>query len=292
MTTRIAPTPSGFLHLGNAFSFLLTWLLVQKNKGILWLRIDDLDNERFRQAYLDDIFDNLDWLQITWDKGAKNATDFLQNYSQHLRLPHYEKALTTLISQQKIYGCQCSRQQLKNKQTCDCKNIALDTQSHTKNIAWRMAVPHNHLIDFQEVNFKNTQQSQTTSLNLYEILGDFVIRKKDNKPAYQLASVFDDALFEIDFIVRGLDLLPSTAAQIYIAKTLGQESFANIKFLHHDLLLDQNHQKLSKSANSTSLQALRKQNANPKIVYQQFATWIGYEKQATNIEKITDLLFL
>ena len=96
LKTRIAPTPSGLLHEGNGISFLLTYALARAYEGQILLRIDDLDAERMRLAYLDDIFRTLDWLGIEWDEGPSSVADFQQNWSQHHRLDLYQNALDTL----------------------------------------------------------------------------------------------------------------------------------------------------------------------------------------------------
>ena len=113
--SRIAPTPSGFLHKGNAFSFLLTWILVRKTSGTLTLRIDDIDKNRKRPEYLQDIFETLHFLGIDWDKGAKNPTDFEANYSQHHFLEIYQKKIEILKSKNAIFECACSRSEIQNR---------------------------------------------------------------------------------------------------------------------------------------------------------------------------------
>ncbi|MFY7786598.1 MAG: glutamate--tRNA ligase family protein [Thermoflexibacteraceae bacterium] len=285
--SRIAPTPSGFLHIGNAFSFLYTWLLVQKYEGKLLLRIDDLDNERFRMAYLDDIFATLEWLGITYHEGANSPTDFLANYSQHKRIDLYQDFLAKLVQKNRVYACECSRSQIQTAQKelkslvypqlCLHKKIPLQ-QAET---AWRVHIPTDTFIKITSIDCSITQ------LDVARILGDFVVRKKDGLPAYQIASVVDDLHYRINCVVRGIDLLPSTAAQLYLAKLTEQTDFQTIKFIHHSLLVDDKGNKLSKSQAATAIRDVRTSLKSATPIYQAFARWVGLP--ATVIQTLADL---
>jgi glutamyl/glutaminyl-tRNA synthetase len=108
--TRIAPTASGHLHLGNAYNFILTWWLARSSKGELALRIDDGDYERCRREYVEEIFKDLDWLGLDYDSGAIGVDDFFTHHSQTLKREHYFSYLSQL---DKSYVCQCSRKKVK-----------------------------------------------------------------------------------------------------------------------------------------------------------------------------------
>src|SRR5688572_26651686 len=110
--TRIAPTPSGFLHLGNVFSFALTAAIARKTGAKIFLRIDDLDQERCEKRYVQDIFDTLDFMEIPWDEGPRNAREFEADYSQLQRLPLYEKVLHELVDFGLVYACRCTRTEI------------------------------------------------------------------------------------------------------------------------------------------------------------------------------------
>ncbi|HEX8529770.1 MAG TPA: glutamate--tRNA ligase family protein, partial [Cytophagales bacterium] len=153
--SRLAPTPSGFLHLGNAFSFALTWLLVRHHGGTLLLRIDDIDNERRRPAYVDDVFQTLRWLQLDWDAGPKDPTDFEAHFSQLHALNRYAQLLEALRRAGVLYACNCSRSQVQASSvnglypgTCRHRNLTLDTPD----VAWRVHVPADTLISIPEYN--------------------------------------------------------------------------------------------------------------------------------------------
>src|SRR5690606_41399145 len=113
LVTRIAPTPSGLLHLGNAWSFTLTWLAARAAGGHVWLRIDDLDAARAQDEYLEDIFASLRWLGLDWDSGPRDVADFKARYSQTLRLDRYRAAVETLKAGGHLYACTCTRSQLR-----------------------------------------------------------------------------------------------------------------------------------------------------------------------------------
>ena len=154
--TRIAPTPSGLLHEGNGASFLLTYALARAYEGQILLRIDDLDAERMRIEYLDDIFRTLDWLGIEWDEGPTSVADFQQNWSQHHRLDLYQNALEELKNTEGVvYACNCSRKQINAAslnglypQTCRFKHLDFEA----KETAWRIHVPESTSVSVKNVN--------------------------------------------------------------------------------------------------------------------------------------------
>ena len=265
---RIAPTPSGFLHLGNVYNFLLTQALSQQLGGNLLLRIDDLDRQRFRKTYLDHIFETLAWLDLPWQEGPKNPDDFTANFSQQLRLPQYDTILKKLVEKQAVYACTCSRTQLEHSPnrlydgTCRNKSIALDTP----NAAWRLHVPNDTTITFNDA-FMGRQQ-----IHLQNATGDFVVRKKDGLPAYQVTSVSDDLAYNISHIVRGVDLLSSTAAQLFMAERLDLTEFKTIQFYHHPLITDELGNKISKSTGSIT-QSPFDFTDTPMGVKQAFSRW-------------------
>ncbi|MSQ79621.1 MAG: hypothetical protein EXR21_08105 [Flavobacteriaceae bacterium] len=242
--TRIAPTPSGLLHIGNAFSFLITQLWAKKNGAKILLRIDDLDSERSRPAYIEDIFETLEWLGIEWQEGPNSPDDFMRNWSQRKRMAIETPLMTSLNA--KIFACQCSRKDLEGHSIypgiCLHKGIPLNTPYTTL----RIVVPENTVVEIAENIFA-----------LGKEIGSFIIRKRDGIPAYQLASLLDDVQFGITHIVRGEDLLPSTASQIYLAGQLALGGFAKCSFHHHPLLKNDSGEKLSKSKGADSLREMR-----------------------------------
>ena len=242
--SRIAPTPSGYLHLGNAFSFILTWLLVRKRGGVLHLRIDDLDAARRREAYIEDIFRTLDWLGMDYDEGPSGPDDFYRNHSQQHRIPAYEALLQDLRARGALFACTCSRKEIQLAAadgqypgTCRDRGLPFDAPE----TAWRIRTPENAQATWHDA----IRGPQTVFL--HAAMRDFVVRRKDGIPAYQIASLSDDLAMGINCIVRGADLLDATAAQLLLADLLDRPAFAHIQWFHHPLLLDAQGHKLSKS---------------------------------------------
>lgn len=277
--TRLAPTPSGYLHLGNIFSFALTAALAERNGAGILLRIDDMDRARANPAYIRDIFDTLRFLGLPWTEGPQDAQELEARYSQHHRLALYNQALEKLRHTGLIYACNCSRAQILQQSpegiypgTCRHKGLSPDSPD----VAWRL----------------NTEEAKTISVRtpdgaflqaaLPADLQDVVIRKKDGFPAYQLSSVVDDVFFGIDLIVRGYDLWPSTLVQLYIAHLLNEEAFLNTAFYHHALLLDGHQRKLSKSAGDTSVHFLRQQGFSAEEIYLRLGKELGLSEPVTH----------
>ncbi len=258
LKTRFAPTPSGYLHLGNAFSFVLTWLYARTHKGNIHLRIDDIDTQRSRLEYIEDIFESLEWLGLDWDSGAESPDDFSKNHSQTLHLEEYAQALELLKQYANLYACNCSRKKIKDnadengQYAAHCLHKSLE--HHKSGVALRIHLP----TSANQVCFYDLEKKGNYQLNLLEIMRDFVVWGKNKMPAYQLTSLVDDTRLGINFVVRGEDLLPSTAAQVYMAGLLPVwNSFKQNIFLHHTLLKDTQGNKLSKSAGSFTLKDWR-----------------------------------
>ncbi len=279
LTTRFAPTPSGYLHLGNVLSFAITWAAARQRQAKLILRIDDLDNARFRPEYLQDIFDTLDFMGIDYDEGPRNPDDFTENYSQHLRLDSYNKLLAELQQKELLYACPCSRSQIAalspdGRYPYTCLNLSLPLDS--PETAWRIKIAPDTTISFQDILLG------TCNLNLTTEMPDFVVRRKDHIPAYQIASLADDLQMGINFIVRGEDLLTSTAAQLYLASKLGNTTFAQSQFLHHPIILSSGGTKLSKSDDALSITEMRASGLTSPQLWQKIAATLGWQNQGIN----------
>lgn len=250
---RLAPTPSGYLHAGNALNFILNWLSARLHPGArLLLRIDDLDADRKRPEYVQDVFDTLHWLGLDWDEGPSNPDDFEKNWSQHLRLSLYQDALDALRAKECLFACGKSRRDLESfagKYPPEFReqHLSLDDPD----VAWRIRTPD----DFP--------------------LPDFIVRRRDGLPAYQIASLADDMRFRITHIIRGDDLHYSTEAQLFMARCLDWTAFSRIIFLHHPLLQAPGGEKLSKSAGATALHTWRREGRAPAEIFQMAAGWLG-----------------
>lgn len=271
--SRLAPTISGFLHLGNAFSFLLTQQIVKKHNSKLFLRIDESDSDRDRAEFLQDIFDGLHFLNIEWDEGPCDAKEYNEKFSRLHRMPLYLDALTKLIEKGHVFACECSRKQLQGiggryPGTCEHKKIPVNTP----NTVLRMRVEKGTIITFHDEHLGEQK------INLDETVGSFVVLKRDRTPGYHLFSVVDDLHFNVNFIVRGSDLLTSTAAQLFLAEKLWNNDFYKTKFHHHILLPDEHGQKLSKSEGAFSLKTMRENGLTKEHVMLRLQPLLDLEK--------------
>jgi glutamyl/glutaminyl-tRNA synthetase len=269
--TRIAPTPSGFLHLGNVLSFALTAGLARRSGASILLRIDDLDRERVSREYVEDIFDALNFLGIPWDEGPRNWEEYKRTWSQVHRLGMYREALERLRGSGKVFACDCSRSKILRESpdgvypgACRGKGLSLDKEG----CSWRVR----------------------TEGGLPPEMTDFVVRKKDGYPAYQLTSVIDDLHFGVDLVVRGDDLRASTAAQRWLAGELGLDAFGGIHFYHHRLLMALKDEKLSKSAGAASIRYLRREGAKPHEIYTMILQRLGSDASAAGWEELAEVI--
>ena len=277
--TRIAPTPSGWLHRGNAFSFVLTWLYARASGGTVWLRIDDLDKSRRRREYIEDIFVSLRWLGLDWDRGPTDTDDFLQNHSQQLRLAQYQAVADKLRENGNLFACTCSRKAIRQRSpsgnypgTCRSRNIPFDAPR----TAWRINTTAAKNSTFQSLTDK------VHTVNLDAVMPDFVVRQKNGQAAYMLASVVDDVRAGINFIVRGQDLYNASAAQSFLAAELAElRAFRAVRFLHHPLWRDEKGDKLSKSAGATALHSMREAGVPPTAIFHHVADFLGLPAQET-----------
>lgn len=274
---RLAPTPSGFLHAGNAIAFLLTCELASRTNATLRLRIDDLDAERVRPAYVQDIFDSLHWLGIGWDLGPTDSADHNARYSQGLRLHRYHELVDRLWTAGELYACTCTRAQLEQLRaeglrSCACREM--DLPPETPGATLRLRLPMGRQVRIPA--WKGLDEM----VDLAMVMDDPVLRQRSvgnvpGRAAYQIASLADDLDHGSTLIVRGLDLLPSTACQCYIAELLGLDRFLEVHFVHHELVVGADGHKLSKSGGSSSIQAMRAAGEGPETLHAQAAALIA-----------------
>ena len=250
--TRLAPTPSGYLHAGNAVNFLIAWKLARSHGGSVLLRIDDLDHERVRPEYIEDIFRSLEWLGIDWDEGPGGPEDFHSDWSQQQRLERYSALAGRLRDAGHLFACTCSRTAADR---CECRNRGLSFD--LSGVTWRLNTGAACTSTF------NTWPTGKRTVDLSASMPEPVLRQRDGRAAYQLASLSDDVHWNIDLVVRGEDLLASTACQMHLARLLGLDTFTRARFVHHTLLPDASGGKLSKSAGASSLKAMREAGRDP-----------------------------
>lgn len=235
------------------------------------MRIDDLDAPRVRGEYVEDIFESLAWLGIEPDAGPHSAAEQRNAFSQTARIALYNTLLEKLADAGHLFACTCSRKDVEQRRrsgqydgACMAKNIPLDTPD----VSWRIRTPRETALVHFTDGLAGAQQ-----IDLWEAQRHFVVRRRDGLPAYHIASLYEDATAGINAIVRGQDLLSSTAAQLYTARLLGIENFTAARFYHHPLLEDEGGHKLSKSAGSKSLKALRGAGVAAADVMAAFEKW-------------------
>lgn len=284
--TRIAPTPSGFLHLGNILSFAVTAVIARETGAKILLRIDDIDRLRTNKEYVQDIFETLNFLQIPWDEGPRNIAEFECHYSQLHRLPQYNKAIGNLRVNGLLYACNCSRKQLDvtyKDYVCGCQARQIPLSS--ENVNWRLVADENAIISVKNIDGSITNSALPADMH------HVVVRKKDGFPSYQLTSVIDDLFYGIDLVVRGQDLWPSTLVQHQLTATIGINNFNQIAFYHHPLLMETPGKKLSKSAGSTSIRYLRQSGYSAAAIYNTIADTMGINGPIANWQELGEAAF-
>ena len=266
---RFAPSPSGRLHQGNLACSLLAWLSAKSQGGSIVLRIEDLDAARCPRIYADQLEEDLRWLGLVWDEGGSDGGPHGPYYQSECA-GIYTESYRKLEGMGLVYPCFCSRAQLhaaSAPHTSDgnvvypgtCRNLTpaqIAEKSRTKAPAWRIKVPD------EEITFTDLCMGEHRE-NLLTGCGDFYLRRADGVFAYQLAVVVDDARMGVTQVVRGSDLLSSTARQIYLYRLLG---LTPPSFAHCPLLLDAQGRRLSKRDGDQSLEHLRGRYTAPEII--------------------------
>lgn len=234
--TRYAPTPSGYLHAGNIANLRIVRRLADEIGAAVALRIDDADAGRYRRDYAADIFRVLRQEGLGWDIGPRDVDDFEREWSQRSRTEAYRDALLT--STLDWYSCSCTRLTLRGIPSggCSgrCRDAGLDPRPGIGTL--RVVVPTGTEVDVGG-----------TPVRLDLAMGDFVVWRRDDLPSYQLVSVIEDRDLGTSHIVRGEDLLASSAAQVFLAGFLGADNVVHATYLHHPLILGPDGRKLSKS---------------------------------------------
>jgi glutamyl-tRNA synthetase len=268
---RFAPSPTGPIHLGNARTALLSWLAARSARGAYALRVEDLDGPRVRPGLEARILDELRWLGLDWDEGPDLGGP-LGPYRQSERLPRYAQALDRLRGEGLVYPCFCSRSEIaaasqaphgasdegpRYPGTCGALGPGeIARRATTRRPAWRLRVVPG------EVRFEDGVHG-SVAFEVAREVGDFVVARADGVPAYQLAVVVDDAAMAITDVVRGDDLLSSTARQLLLYRALALPA---PRFAHVPLVVGEDGARLAKRHGALSLGELRERGADPRSV--------------------------
>lgn len=271
---RIAPSPTGLLHLGHARTFWIAYQRALGRDGTLVFRNEDLDPQRCRREFVNAMFEDLLWLGIRWTEGPDAGGPY-SPYSQSESREFYLRAWRELRNKNLIYPCTCSRKELAQAASAPndlddepiypgrCRG-RMDGPSFGSpaGVNWRFRVPEHETISFDDAHLGRQEFVAGKDF------GDFVIWRRDDVPAYQLAVVVDDARMRITEVVRGSDLLKSTARQLLLYRALGLSAPA---FYHCDLVRDATGQRLAKRHDSLSLRTLRESGKSPTEVQAMFS---------------------
>ena len=262
---RIAPSPTGYLHLGHARTFWVAQTRARECNGTLVLRNEDIDATRFKMEYAEAMIEDLKWFGFEWQEGPDCGGPFAP-YNQSERLQLYRDALSKLVDGGFVYPCTCSRKDIRSAARAPhaeddsepiypgtCRNNP-KSEIVVRSFAWRFRIS-----DGETVSFTDGQSGPQTYVAGKDF-GDFVVWRQDDMPAYQLACVVDDAAMQITEVVRGADLLLSTARQLLLYRALGLQT---PKFLHCELMKDESGTRLAKRHDTLSLQTLRLNGESP-----------------------------
>ena len=247
---RLAPSPTGAQHVGNARTYLIAWLNARKRGGSVRLRVEDIDSPRVKAGAAEQALEDLRWLGLDWDGEVVVQTR---------RLPLYESAMRRLQEQELVYPCTCTRTDIERAAsaphaehegpvypgTCASRNVA-DARSLGPH-CWRFRLPD------RTPAFVDSFRGPT-EIDLHQVGGDFVVWKTTGTPAYQLAVVVDDADMDVTEVVRGDDLVPSTPRQMLLYEALGLPA---PRFAHVPLVVGEDGRRLAKRHGDTRLSALR-----------------------------------
>ena len=275
---RLAPSSTGLLHLGNVRTFAIAAARAGAAAGTLLLRMEDLDLQRSRPAYAKAILEDLRWLGLDWTEGPDLIPEGPHApYVQSARLPLYHAAWRSLVERGLAYPCRCSRRQLATglQQQSQNEDAVGDDEplypgtcrrgtssqpasiDFPSGVNWRFRVPDGERVCFEDGNVG--QRCYVAGQDF----GDFLLWRRNDEPAYQLAVTVDDAAMRITEVVRGADLLKSTARQLLLYRTLG---LAPPAWFHCPLVTDADGRRLGKRSSALSIRALREAGHSPQQV--------------------------
>ena len=279
---RLAPSPTGGLHVGHARTFLIAWLAARRAGGRVILRIEDLDATRVRAEAVDLMRVDLAWLGLDWDEG-KDVGGPSSPYTQSERFPIYGEILERLKATESVYPCTCTRADIERAAaaphaedegptypgTCAGRSVADAASLGDRPFAWRFRVPEGP-VAWDDL-FRGP-----VALDPARIGGDFIVARNGVGPGYQLAVVADDALMGVNQVIRGDDLIPSTPRQIVLFRTLGRPV---PRFGHVPLVVGPDGRRLAKRDGSIKLATLRESGVDPRRLVGAIARSCGWAEE-------------
>ncbi|MCH4179766.1 MAG: tRNA glutamyl-Q(34) synthetase GluQRS [Megasphaera sp.] len=289
MRGRFAPSPTGYLHLGNVWTALLCWLQVRQAAGTLVLRIEDIDEQRSKKIFREALLEDLSWLGLQWDEGP-DVGGPCRPYIQQQRYGCYEEALDQLRQQHLLYPCYCSRSRLQAVGAPHAGELSVydghcyhltDSQRQAihKVPSWRVHVPRETIVFTDGIC--GMQQACLSA-----DCGDFVVRRADGMYAYQLAVSVDDGAMGITHVLRGRDLLSSTARQIWLLRLFG---YVPPAYFHVPMLVDPAGNRLSKRQHGITVRQLRTQGVTAEAILSYLA-WCGRLVSERRVYTLSELV--
>jgi glutamyl-tRNA synthetase len=277
---RLAPSPTGALHLGNARTFLLAWLSIRAQSGKIVLRIEDLDGPRVKPETVEQAISDLRWLGLDWDEGP-DVGGLFPSYVQTQCVQLYNDALERLRQAHLIYPCICTRSDIER--AASAPHPGEEGARYPGTCRDRFASEEDAIavsgrppalrfrVEAGAVPFVDDQHG-VTSFDVAQQVGDFVVRKGSGTAAYQLSVVVDDARMEISEVVRGDDLLTSTPRQLLLYKALELQP---PRFRHIPLVVGEDGLRLAKRHGDSRIAMFRDRGVRPEQLIGQLAFWSG-----------------
>ncbi len=289
MRGRFAPSPTGDLHLGGAYVALAAWLRVRAARGTFVVRVEDLDPPRVVPGAADRILDDLVWLGLDWDEGPRVGGPHAP-YEQSRRGDRYEAAIAALDRLGLVFPCTCTRAEIARAASAPhageegprypgtCRDPGARREGRKPAI--RLRVPDDALVTYDDAVVGRRTE------HVFDAVGDLVLRRADGVASYQLAVVVDDLAMRIDEVVRGDDLLPSTARQVLLATLLRDALGAGPpRWVHLPLVLAPDGERLAKRHQSrfvgSTIAELRELGASPREVVGEIAAALGVVDAST-----------
>ncbi len=276
---RYAPSPTGFLHLGNARTALAAWLHTRRSGGDFILRVEDLDSQRSKPEFIEANMNELRWLSLDWDEGPDVGGSY-EPYVQSHRHHFYQQALETLQQNGHLFECYLSRKDLQEVASAPHAQSSVYGE-HERTLNAEVKEQKQQEGKLPSLRFRvpdktpefNDLLSGKKFFSARHDVGDFVVRRADGEWAYQLAVVVDDIAMNITEVVRGDDLLGSTAAQLLLYEALGK---APPTFMHVPLVADESGQRMSKRKGSLTLTSLKEAGVKARRVIGLLAFSMGF----------------
>ena len=292
---RYAPSPTGLLHVGNARTALVAWLSIRNGGGTFVWRLEDLDPPRIEPGAAEAALHDLQWLGLDWDEGPDVGGPYAP-YVQSERYGHYEAALERLAASGRLFPCEVSRKDLQTLASAPHGHDGLPPYPASLRptslpadwyAPYRSGTPTGAALRFRVADAPVIVQDHLRGAFTEHVgasVGDFVLKRKDGLYAYQLAVVVDDLLMDITEVVRGADLVDSTARQIQLIQALGGRMPA---YAHVPLVLNAAGDKLSKRDDALTLRALRDAGVSPEAITGYLAYSLGLRPDAAPVRPAT-----